>query len=104
MSKCLPFGSRTKQNYTPIAAIREKCRDCIGYENKEIAECGIQSCSLWEYRFGERPETAVRKGKNVVRGPKGPNGLYPYIEEQPKTGASPALKPKDSETLLKIAS
>lgn len=79
MSKYPSFGSRTKQNYTPIAAIREKCLDCMGYQKGEVTECNNQRCSLWEFRFGERPETAAQKERLVVRGPKGPDGLYPYI-------------------------
>jgi len=68
-NKYPPFGSQTKHNYTPIGAIREKCLDCMGYQKCEVTECENQNCSLWEYRFGERPETAVRKGRTVKRTP-----------------------------------
>jgi hypothetical protein len=48
---------------TPVKAIRAKCLDCSGGQQKEVRECPIPDCSLWPYRMGKRPKT-VEKGEN----------------------------------------
>lgn len=34
-------------------AIRDKCKDCVCGAHKLITDCNIETCSLWEYRFGK---------------------------------------------------
>jgi len=40
-------------------AIRRYCADC--FEGR-LKDCRIPECPLWEWRFGQRPTTAKRKG------------------------------------------
>ena len=53
-------------NLTPLKAIRAKCCDCSCYQWKEIELCTVRDCPLWEYRFGERPDTARLKGRDTL--------------------------------------
>ena len=46
---------------TPIKAIRAKCMECSNNQPSEIKECPIESCALYEYRFGKRPGTYERQ-------------------------------------------
>lgn len=47
---------------TPMKAIRAKCLDCSSGSFKEVRGCPVTDCSLWQLRFGKRPET-VRKNE-----------------------------------------
>ncbi len=40
---------------TPMKAIRKHCIECSGGSYQEVALCEIESCHLFEYRFGKRP-------------------------------------------------
>ena len=53
---------------TPLRAIRAKCRDGTCNQEKEIRDCRILDCPLWEYRMGKRPR---KEGAN-----DGENGLF----------------------------
>lgn len=52
---------------TPMKSIRLKCLDCMAKSWRYVEKCHIQECSLWEYRFGHRPETSLANNKNVKR-------------------------------------
>jgi hypothetical protein len=41
-------------------AIRKKCMDCSGFSSKEVGQCPILGCSLWPYRFGKDPKSAIK--------------------------------------------
>lgn len=41
---------------TPMKAIRMKCLECSGGSHKEVRECHLIDCPLYNYRFGKRPE------------------------------------------------
>lgn len=41
---------------TPIKAIRAKCLDCSARQVKEVRECPLTNCPLYEYRMGHRPK------------------------------------------------
>ena len=41
---------------TPIKAIRQKCLDCCSGQIKEVRECTVKTCALYEYRMGHRPK------------------------------------------------
>ena len=47
---------------TPLKAIRAKCLDCSAGNAKEVRECPITDCDLYQYRFGKNPKL---KGKRV---------------------------------------
>lgn len=44
---------------TPIKAIRAKCLECSGFQPKEVRECQIDTCPLFDFRMGKNPN---RKG------------------------------------------
>ncbi len=50
---------------TPLQSIRAKCLECSAGSAKEVRVCSITDCPLYPYRFGKRPETARKLGKNV---------------------------------------
>ena len=47
-------GTRVRV-YTPIKAIRRKCRECSNWNDKEVRSCHMPDCALWPYRMGRRP-------------------------------------------------
>ena len=50
---------------SPLKAIRKRCLDCAGGSPKEVALCPDPQCSLWPFRYGEKPETSAAKGKQT---------------------------------------
>jgi hypothetical protein len=51
-----------KKNYlTPIRAIRKFCLECSGGSVKEVRECIIKDCLLYDFRLGRNPR---RRGIN----------------------------------------
>lgn len=46
---------------SPISAIREKCRECMGNSSRAIEECTSVSCALWPFRFGVNVWTDERQ-------------------------------------------
>ena len=45
----------SKNDLTPLKAIREKCRDCCNDSCAEVRKCEDTDCSLFPYRFGNNP-------------------------------------------------
>lgn len=43
----------------PLRAIRLKCIDCSGGQEKEVRECRIVTCALHPYRMGRYPREAL---------------------------------------------
>ena len=37
---------------TPMKAIRAKCLDCSGGFPKEVADCLVKNCPLFQFRMG----------------------------------------------------
>lgn len=50
---------------TPLRAIKKKCMQCTLGQRSVLADCGVQACGLYNYRFGKLPETAARRGKKM---------------------------------------
>lgn len=50
---------------TPMQAIREKCLDCSNYQPKEVRNCPIDSCAIFQFRFGRNPNRQGIGGKNL---------------------------------------
>jgi hypothetical protein len=55
---------------TPLKAIRAKCLDCSAGSQKDVRECPITDCVLYQYRMGKNPKrkgiggfTRLTKGK-----------------------------------------
>jgi len=49
----------------PLKAIREKCKDCSNYQEKEIRYCPMTDCALWFFRFGENPKYSKRSSEAI---------------------------------------
>ena len=57
---------KMKKNYlTPIKAIRKNCLECSGGSIKEVRQCAITDCPLFDFRLGKNPR---RKGVNQKKG------------------------------------
>ena len=39
----------------PVKAIRAKCIECSGSQLSEVANCPIEDCALYPFRFGKNP-------------------------------------------------
>ena len=48
---------KPKKQTKPLKAIREMCIECMGGGKPFdlIANCSVNLCSLWEFRFGTNP-------------------------------------------------
>jgi hypothetical protein len=40
---------------SPLRAIRAKCLDCCGFQEKEVAQCVAVDCPSWPFRMGTDP-------------------------------------------------
>lgn len=46
----------------PVVAIRQKCLDCMAWQEAEVRRCNIEHCPLWPYRMGRmKRQTAASK-------------------------------------------
>jgi hypothetical protein len=39
----------------PLQALRERCLDCCGYQQEEVARCTAVKCPSWPFRMGADP-------------------------------------------------
>ena len=46
---------RANGTLTPQKAIRMHCLDCSGYIKKDIKDCVIPDCPLYDFRMGKNP-------------------------------------------------
>jgi len=51
--RCRP--RRPGEITTPLAAIRNHCIECMGYQPALVKTCPARECWLWPYRLGRRP-------------------------------------------------
>jgi hypothetical protein len=56
-------------NITPLKAIKKHCLECSGFEKKQVRECVIKDCILYEYRRGTNPSRR-RKEQPIVSNEK----------------------------------
>lgn len=49
---------------TPLRAIKKHCLECSGYEKKQVRECAIKDCVLFNYRQGKNPK---RSGIGITK-------------------------------------
>jgi hypothetical protein len=40
---------------SPLQALRTRCLDCCGYQEKEVARCRAVDCPAWPFRMGTNP-------------------------------------------------
>jgi len=55
-------GLKTKK-LTALWAIREKCLECMGWNNAEVRRCPCQDCALHPFRFGKRTKKIIKREK-----------------------------------------
>ena len=48
----------------PLQALRTRCLDCCGYQEKEVALCSAVDCPFWPFRMGTDP---LRKPTSEAR-------------------------------------
>ncbi len=60
---------RNKPSLTPLKAIRANCLDCCAGQRKEVRECHLTDCPLWEYRMGRNPRRAGIGKKPLLNAP-----------------------------------
>ena len=63
-----PGAGKAAKTRSPLYAIRQKCLDCSGGEGSSAAVkfCPCSDCSLWKFRFGVSPDTALRKWPDLM--------------------------------------
>ncbi len=55
------------EKLTPIQAIRRKCLECSNGQYKEIRDCLIETCPLYEFRTGNtHPVRAEGTGEQIT--------------------------------------
>jgi hypothetical protein len=56
-----------KTYLTPIQAIRKNCLECSGQSVKEVRDCVIKTCTLFDFRLGKNPRRqGINRKKEVV--------------------------------------
>jgi len=56
--KCGRRASRSV--FSPLSAIRDKCKDCAGGNLKSVRECDLVTCPLWVHRLGTSGSDALQ--------------------------------------------
>ena len=54
-------GKKGSERLTAGKSIRSFCIECAGGLMVEVKLCPVESCPLWQWRFGKRPETVEKK-------------------------------------------
>lgn len=49
-----------------LKAIRLKCLDCSGFQQKEVSLCQVTNCPLWPFRLGKLPKNDFKRVKLAV--------------------------------------
>ena len=56
-------GKKTKEvNLTARSAIRAFCRECMGFNAKEVKHCTAPLCPLFPFKSAGRPQSVGIKG------------------------------------------
>ena len=53
---------------SPMRAIRLKCMDCSGWQQKEVEKCAAKECPIWCFRMGKNPKAnkpAIEVGQDI---------------------------------------
>lgn len=54
-----------KEYLTPMQAIRRKCLECCNGQKREIKECTVKTCPLYEFRISERHHRKDNSSKQL---------------------------------------
>ena len=60
----LRLGKRIKGVW-PAKVMRQHCLWCMSYHSPSVEACTDRDCPSWPYRFGMKPATARKLGKDV---------------------------------------
>ena len=52
-----------------LVAIRQKCLDCMNWQESEIRRCEIEHCPLWPYRMGRMARQPARSEAVALANP-----------------------------------
>ena len=63
-----------EKELTPLRAVKAWCRDCSGFQPKEVRLCPSSDCPLYQYRMGRNP----RRRRQTVN----PVGLVPELNSE----------------------
>jgi len=59
-------GVLAMKKMTPMRAIRARCRDCCAQQPAEVRKCLVETCALWPYRMGHRPDGSTTAPDGVA--------------------------------------
>ena len=59
-------GKKGSERLTAGKSIRSFCIECAGGLMVEVKLCPVESCPLWQWRFGKRPETVEKKNPELL--------------------------------------
>ena len=57
-----------RKTTTPLKAIRAHCLECCSDSPKEVRECHLTGCPLWDFRLGTNPHRAGIGGNPKLTG------------------------------------
>lgn len=85
---------------SPLQALRARCLDCCGYQEREVALCPAVDCPSWPFRMGTDPwrkpasearrEAARRTMTNLNNRRRKRDGTQPSASP-PERGTAPSL-------------
>ena len=52
---------------SPLSAVRKKCLWCCNGKPKEVAQCPVEGCELFPFRFGVNPNKKTRLKLKTIR-------------------------------------
>lgn len=58
-----------QHNLSPLKAIRANCLECSGNVPKEVKNCIIPNCPMYQYRMGFNLNRSKTKLKNLIEHP-----------------------------------
>jgi hypothetical protein len=58
---------KLQRRFQPLKAVRYKCLDCSGGSWKEVRNCEITECPIWDFRFGKNPKVKQCTSMKAIR-------------------------------------
>jgi hypothetical protein len=83
---------------SPLQALRARCADCCGYQEKEVALCPAVDCPSWPFRMGTDPwrkpasearRDAARRTMTALNARRNRGGAVP-LATTPERGTEPS--------------
>jgi len=80
---------------SPLRALRARCLDCCGYQEKEVALCPAVDCPSWPFRMGTDP---WRKPASEARREAARRTMASLNARRNRNGTAPSPTPPDHGT------